>query len=66
MPHFALDPTHVHFLLTVAIHNAHLPCAQAQALFAQAWHQYWVREPAAHLVVHGTGGEPCAVTVGRQ
>lgn len=52
--------------LTVALHNAHLPCALAQALFAQAWHQCWVGVPEAHLVVHGTGGEPSAVTVGRQ
>ncbi len=66
MSPFTLDPTHVHFILTIALHNAQLPCAQAQAVFAQAWHQYWVRAPAAQVVVHGTDGEPCVVMVGRQ
>mgnify|MGYP001582435182 CR=1 FL=1 len=66
MTSFALDPTRLHFFLTVALHNAALPYALAQAVFAQAWHQYWVRAPAAQLVVHGTGGETSVVTVGRQ
>ena len=66
MTAFDLDPTRLHFFLTVAVHNAALPVELAQGVFAQAWHQYWVREPVTPRVVHGTGGEPCVVTVGRQ
>lgn len=66
MTTFGLDPTRLHFFLTIAVHNAHLPCAQAQVVFARAWHQYWMRAPDVQLVVHGTGGESCVVTVGRQ
>ena len=66
MTPFADEPFHLHFVLTLALHNAHLSCTLAQAVFAQAWHQYWMRAPAAQVVVHGTGGEPCVVTIGRQ
>lgn len=66
MTPFDDDPTRLHFVLTVALHNAHLPCTLAQGVFARAWHQYWMRAPAAQVVVHGTGGAPCVVTVGRQ
>ena len=66
MTAFDLDPTRLHFFLTVAVHNAPLSCTLAQRVFGQAWHQYWYCAPAAQVVVHGTGGDPCVVTVGRQ
>ena len=66
MTAFDCDPTRLHFFLTVAVHNACLTTNLAQHVFAEAWHQYWFRAPVAQRVVHGTGGEPCVVTVGRQ